>query len=341
MGEREITRRKLLAGAVAVGGTGVTVGTGTATVLSDSQPFSDTTVSAGTFDLAVDWSTDDASGSSTGGAAIPLSLSPDDPSDTVGVSVSLPTDRSNNPGYAWMGAVCPADDDLLERLQVTVRYADCDGDCTVFEGTLAELGAGTHIDGTGESVSAGDQACLQPGSPVDLAVEVELDPYGSGGTAEIEFVFVATQCRKNEPTNPFPAADTGCPTSTGETEEAFSFIGFCTDADAPIDPELSLTEWDGGDLPAVEWETEAPVDFVVVKKATVFTVYDYRDDTASDGVAAWKDPEATEPSYGMDPGDPGAYVSVAKEAVGADGYAPAKSTKLEWEDGDWGGSDDG
>jgi len=262
-------------------------------------------------------------------------------SETFDVTVSLPDlESENNPAFAWVGAHCP-EGDLADELEVTIGYANCSGDnCVVFSGSLGELAGGRLLDADPDNSEDGE--CLQPGETVELEFEVELDENAGNGETEFLLEFVARQCRNNGPANPFPAGDEDCvpstetetptPTSPPEREDAFSFLGFCSTQQGAIDPELTLVENDEGTLPKVEWDTDVEVDFVVVKKSTVFTIY-YYDDPQNGGTVFWKDSSATVPEHAVEPADSSRYCSVAAEAVGVD-YEAGNSTKVEWEDED-------
>jgi hypothetical protein len=317
-----------------VGAAGLGLGTGTAAILRDGTYLRESVVTGGTVDMTVAWETEEDSGTAEGDLAVPVELTPTDPSSTVRVRTALPEyEGQNNPGYAWMGAPCPDEQDSLwGNLAVTIRYSDCSEECSVFEGTLADLASGVPLDGEADgSRPAGQQTCLEPGESLDLELEVTLDRYAVGD-AEFVLQFVATQCRHGEPVSPFPA-DPAC---RAGPEHAISFVAFCTRTEGALDPTLATTaENDDGEPLEVDWETAVDVDFVVLKAAREVTIYDHRDGEVTAGTAAPGDGGAnveTVVPAGSSSSDPCELAS----AVVTDGsYESTNAVKLEYADGDW------
>lgn len=332
MGKGELTRRQLLAGLAGASGVGVAVGTGTATMVTDETTFRDTTWRSGQMALSVDWESGGKSGTGDGLLEVPVDLTGDDPTQVIDLEVGLPDlGGENNDAAVWMRAPCPEDGELARALDVTIRRANCTGDCELFSGSLWDLTAGVHLDGD-SSTEEGD--CLSPGETVAIETEVGLTDFEGDGSATFSLEFVGTQCRYTDGENPFGSGD-GCD-SGGDPRHAISFVAFCSSADESIDPSLSVTASDDdGDPLEVGWQTATDVDFVAVKASTGLTVYDLRGAYRDAGSAFPGDTSAAVPAVTLEPGQAASPCEVAADELGADPTAVTRTTKLEWTDEDW------
>jgi hypothetical protein len=338
MGPHEVTRRQLLAGLTVTGGAGLGIGSGTAALVTDSAMFPGNAVAAGALDLQVSWTAGSASGTGQGRASIPLAIGQSDGPTTAQLSVTVPADGENNPAACWLRARCP-DDSLLGRaLRVTITYDSCPDDCVLYRGHLVGLADGVPLDPRGlPGIVPGEQACLEPGAQIDLELTVAAGGFEGQAETAFELEFVGQQCRgREEHPNPFPAPDCGPPPTDGQ--HAISFLAFCTAGDGPIatDPETvaTVTETNAAGEPLeIEWETDLPVDFVVVKASTEFMIYDLRDSDATTGVATSRDSDAAvatvEPAqrWASDP------CGLAAQVLELPDYEPGATLKLEA--GDW------
>ncbi len=216
MGNRELSRRELLAGITAAGGSGALVGSSTAAVLSDRESFLDDFVSTGTLDLVVVWEArEDGSGSSEADDSVSLDLDGD--GGTIAFSVVLPDDGENNAAYGWFRLTCPGPDvDFADSVDVVLRYED---GARIAEGTLLEvadqLRNGVALYPGGDpTVPVAERDCLEPGETVGLILEYSFDDgpgRGSGDPNErvtFDLDVVGRQCRNRDgTTDPFPAVE--------------------------------------------------------------------------------------------------------------------------------------
>lgn len=333
MERTEVTRRQILAGVAGAGGVGAVVGTGTASVFSDETVFRRSTFGSGRLDLAVAWETDDGSGQDRGSTAIPVSLSPGDPRQTIDLTVSVPDDDENNPVAAWIRAVCPDQEPPGFDLDVTLRHRDCPADCVLYTGSLAGLADGIALDPDGRA-APGDQGCLAVGEELDLALDVGATDFGSTGDGRFTLEFVGVQCRNRDPTAPFGAADR-CGDADGPDRPAVSFVAFCWRGDESVRPSIPATE-PGDDGPdVVFWETAIDVEYVCVKGAGTLTVYDHQDVHRTSGVAWVGDPEAAVPSLSVEPGDAARPCEIANRELGTNDATALRSIKLEPANSHW------
>jgi len=207
----EMTRRRLLAGAVTGGGLGLLIGSGTAAMLADRETFGANLFAAGALDLEV--TVDVAGGGgghSEGVATIPLELDDETTSGSATLTVTLPDPPAeNNPAYAWLRTACPEDSALADALSVTVRY-DCDGTEELASGSLIDvanrLRNGVPLSPECDAdATAGDQGCLQPEQPLRLVIEWELaDDYAGEETLSLPVAVAGRQCRHRDgTTDPF------------------------------------------------------------------------------------------------------------------------------------------
>ncbi|QSG08000.1 hypothetical protein [Halapricum desulfuricans] len=211
-----MTRRRVLAALVAVGGAGALTERTTGAVLRNREQGS-LDLSVGLVDLVVEYWENPEDGvdrSNPDGIvdgqqlAVPItSLTADGRGRTV-LRLSLPQDEGpNNPGSIWLRSDCPEKTTLAELLQVTVSYATADGTPTteIERGSLRAvadaLRGGRRIDG---DPTTPEPDCLS--DEVFLVVEYELGTFLGSETVSLPFSLVATQCRNADPgANPFPA----------------------------------------------------------------------------------------------------------------------------------------
>jgi hypothetical protein len=330
MGGPELNRREVLAGLAAAGTVGAVGGGGAGALLADRETLA-AELGAGAVDLLVE-------GETTGGR--PATASVDLDGDRAGSDrFTLSLSEDSNPAYLWLRAACPGG---RAGAGVTVEVSRSCGDRTerLAEGSLddvaADLGEGVLLDA---DCAGGQPACLEPGGSVEVAVAARLDPADSGRlSATLGFEFVARQCRHRGPENPFPPT-AGC------VAGAISFVAFCTDSGGALDPEITgITASDGDGPTAVEWETAAEVDRVVVYYGSPagpqLTVYDYSDEERTAGTATARDPDAAVPSYDAQPGDASRPCAVADRLLAGD-VETVSTVKLEYRDGRFLEVDDG
>jgi hypothetical protein len=274
----DLTRRQILGAVGTAGGTGVLAGTSTGALLTDSVTFAESGFAAGGVDLRVDWTVDDgASGSSENDASIAVDLSGEDPSGRASITVRLPEDGANNPAYGWLRLSCPEHSRLVDALSVDLRY-DCGdrGSLADGGGTLCDvandLRDGVLLDPSCAARVPGEQGCLQPGEPLELALEWTLAS-GFEGSADtsLEFEVAGYQCRNQDgTTNPFEnARPEPCDCPTGHD---VSWAAFCAADGETIDPadlsfDVTADTLELSDAPSV-------LDAVVLKAATEITVFD-------------------------------------------------------------------
>lgn len=332
MRENEVTRRQLLAGLAGAGGLGAVVGTGTGSLLTDETRFGGSSLTSGSLDLAVQWETDDASGTTRGTAAVPLSFSNRSPTDSVDLTVSLPEIRGgNNPAQVWVRTPCPDDEKLLEALEITLRYAHCDRDCVVSNGSLWGLLEGVPVAPGDAEPHDGNPRCLKPDESIDLKLDAGFADYEKQGSATFGLEFVGVQCRNSAARNPFPT-DSECEQPGGTQRPDISFLSFCSSEDEPIKPSVPTTR--RSDDPDVAfWETATDVDYVCVKGGQQLTIYDYRRSHRTDGAAWVGDPQAAVSSLDFQPGDAARPCAVANDELG--GVDLRQSVTLENERGHW------
>jgi len=271
MTDRGVSRRKVLSGIAAAGGTGAVVGGSTASLFTDEETFGNDSIEAST---------------SVAGT-VDIEIAADAFEDGTGMtySVTLPDDGTNNPAYVWVRTlVCPEPVELAARLTVELRV-ECGGSETVLAtGSLLEVLDGLR-DGELLRCEAGE-SCLEPGGTRDLVLDVtdvEESDTGSDGSLEFELEFYGRQCRYTDPANPFTDADV---VDTCDPAQAISFLAFCsTESDASLDPETAtVNATDSSDDPtSIDWRTGSDVDYVVVKAGQNFKIYDH---SGADGTTA-------------------------------------------------------
>ncbi|WP_136688276.1 CoxS/CutS family dehydrogenase iron-sulfur subunit [Halorhabdus amylolytica] len=202
MGDRELSRREVLAGIAAVGGSGV-VGATSGAIVQDDVTVPGGTVSAGAVDLRVE--TDGESGESRAGT-IDVTLSADARSGNRTVTLV----NEENPVYPWMRATCLGDDALSEALGMTLSYVGCeDGqESSVvasgesFTEFADDIVDGIVLDGRPETT---EQHCLEEGGRLCLELSWILDEEFRGEFATgFSLEFLGQQCRHNDgDSNPF------------------------------------------------------------------------------------------------------------------------------------------
>jgi hypothetical protein len=255
-----ISRRRVLA-AVAAGGAGALVGTGTGTraAFRDEERFG-ASITAGTVDLTIAYDvltgpgTDGpASSGTTDGPSVRLpvgALNGDDAAGSTLLTVSLPQRPGtiNNPAALWLAADCPTPEatGLAEAIRLRLFYADCDDGRPldpIVEGSLREvataLGNGVRIDG---DPTASDTDCLI--GSVCLLAEYELSGYVGSETVDLPLRFAGVQCRNTTPENPFAGRATA-PCPTGELCTCCRTLGKL-ELEAGIQPGLGENTVDPG-----------------------------------------------------------------------------------------------
>jgi len=230
----ELSRRKILLGVGTVGAAGAGAGLGTSALFSDTERFSNNTITAGKLDLHVGWETvydgpgdvqvDD--GTLDGEPALLVDLGDLKPGDTGRWTFCF--DVVDNPAYLWLGGALTADaevdqtepeaaadltdgsigtrvGELGDAIEATLAY---DNGPTITDGSLKsvveELQFGVPLDGDGDTEG---RSCYPTGGghcvelewtlPLDVGNEVQSDSVGFG------IQFFAQQCRNNDgTTNP-------------------------------------------------------------------------------------------------------------------------------------------
>lgn len=287
MGERELSRRKLLAAAAGAGGLGAVVGPGTASFFSDTERAQDSTLRSGQLDLLVTWETDDGQTGTSENGKVPdtLELTPSDASRTVDLTVSLPPrDGANNAALVWLGTPCPDETAFTRNVEVTLRVKYCD-DCQIYSGSLWGLVQGVSLD-PGNLHPDIEDGCLPPGRQIPLELEVGVDDYSGVAGVDLPFRFVGTQCRNTRTeTNPFVPLEEECAPAAAPSD-GIDFVSFCSRAGEDVGPTITTRRSnDEGEPVSIVWYTDLPVDYVILKAGTRYTVYDYLTDNSKNGTA--------------------------------------------------------
>ncbi|ELZ42351.1 hypothetical protein C471_04910 [Halorubrum saccharovorum DSM 1137] len=273
MQEPDLTRRQVLAGITVTGGAGALTGKGTMAVFSDEETFTGNSITGA------------ASTAGAGVVELEVSASSSGDGDRLVYTIDVPDLVNNNPSYVWARpATCPEPIDAAADVYVELR-AECgdDDSALIAEGTLKSVVNKLRED-NGEPLRCqeGDDArCFRPGESVDFVLDVT----GSNTNEEFafEFEFYAEQCRYNTGTDtPFGPLSPCEPTNeTGG--KAISFIAFCSESGTLTPQVTDINSTDDDGPTSVDWETDGDVDYVVAKSGQNFTVYDYRDDSATRG----------------------------------------------------------
>jgi predicted ribosomally synthesized peptide with SipW-like signal peptide len=189
MDKPELSRRKLLAGFGTAGGTGLTVGTGTSALFSDTETFTNNNI--------------EASSNVAGVVDIDVTIDSTD-SPSIIYSISLPTDVNNNPSHVWVRSVdCPG-----ANPDVTVRLKNS-GSTQIFTGKLKEFLTTSNNGGVreGKLLDPGNSdSCLEPGESYDLEIELDSNPTSD---ANFTLKFYGEQCRYNTDSGTNPFSDEG------------------------------------------------------------------------------------------------------------------------------------
>lgn len=349
MSKQQLSRRKVLAGLATAGGGSAFVGSGASALFTDEETFTNNSIQASTSvsgELNLD--------------ITPRTFEKTDDFGNVGWAnfgnngrtmhipawdVAIPNSDGNNPAYVWLRlAACPEPRSCARNIEIELK---CD-DSTIIQGRLDEtadqLRRGIPIDpGCADIEQPGSQRCFQPDDSVTITLDWSLlDGFdGCESDIEIPFEFHARQCRYNEGReNPFYDRDqdrTSCYVDKSSDGQAISWIGFCTGTDQPLDPGIKeiVEQTDAGEPLSVRWSTETEVDFVVIKGANIWTVYDYRsDDGMTSNVATFEDTGADFAGY-VDPagGSSSCFCSVAKYQLGTCDFDIARTNKGNYEGG--------
>jgi hypothetical protein len=232
-------------------------------------------------------------------------------------SISLCPSIAGNPSYLWLcggvrkseengkaeaedehigDVVWPPDGkggEVEDAMQVVLSYTDgSDTLVELFRGSFGELlevlQYGIALTAEPDTDATGYRVFTRPGDQVAIVEDgnpcLQLDwwvPEGTGNTImtdefEFELAFHAQQRRHNAGTNN-PCA----------VRKGISFVSFCAEgSDAPSGARVTgVTETNGeGEPVALEWESDEPVDTVVLKYGQVFE--DFAVDGATSGTVA-------------------------------------------------------
>jgi predicted ribosomally synthesized peptide with SipW-like signal peptide len=319
MGEQDLSRRQILTGVVAAGGAGALGGRGTTALLSDRETFTNNSIQG--------------SASTAGVINMDVSVGLPDDREGVRYQITLPDSGSspgtNNPAYIWLRTVqCPEPVQLANRVkvEVTVSYDGGETSTSLQEGSIRDVldkyRTGIHLG------QFADDPCLQLGDEwlVDIeATNVESssdsdfanssdvfandesfgnqntfansntpeESSGSGNDGQLFFQleFYGQQCRYQTGSNyPWDDSDVIDSCKNNGDAKAISFIAFC--GESGMNPSISNTD-PGVEPTSANWETDADVRYVSVKSGNNWTIYDYRNQTKTDGtVETGDDPDA-------------------------------------------------
>lgn len=274
MNDAQLSRRKILSGVVVAGGAGSLVGGGTGALFTDEEVFENNTVRA----------------SKNVGGVVDLEVTVEDLHDKAGdrYRISLPEGESstgtNNPAYIWLRTSgCPSPPDLARdtQIEVTVSYDGGTTETSIGSGSALRV-LNEFRDGYAVGQNA-DDPCLQPGE--EWVIDIVVTGVNGGNSDDeqlgFELEFFAQQCRyQAEFTNPFDELD--------RCGKAISFVAFC--AESKADPTF---EGLNSRMTVVDWETNVDVTYVVVFGGQNWTIYDYRDETKTEGtIKTGDDPDS-------------------------------------------------
>ncbi len=276
MKDTGLTRRKLLAGVAAAGGSGATAGVGTASLFNERGLFGENTIAAGALDMEVTL----GGSTSPSESAIKIDFSEAPRQGSKDITIGLPPGE-NNPAYLWVGAVsCPDGGAIGHALTLTLRYRDCgtgnDGDLIGTGDSLEEFASdlvkGVPLDASQTGGShPGEQSCLTPDSEICLRLDWALaEDYSGDESVPLEFEFVGRQCRHADGTdNPFDEAPQSC---DDDSIDGLSWFAFCPSAGNTLDhSQFSFTIDDHTvDLQ----DGPATLETVVLKHSTELWVFD-------------------------------------------------------------------
>ncbi|TKX55670.1 hypothetical protein EXE44_16100 [Halorubrum sp. SS7] len=268
MQQPDLTRRQVLSGIAVTGGAGALTGRGTAAIFTDEETFTNNALTAST--------------SSAGVVELDVTVDSLDSADGLNCTISVPDLTNNNPSYIWVQpATCPEPIDEAEQVDVELRIDRDGGDSVVIvAGTLKSVINELREDEGAVLRSVNDDPrCFEPGESVDLVLEVISSATDADFDFELEFY--AEQCRYNTGTStPFPSLGS-CGGTTTQTVNAISWIAFCSENNADLDPIPEINATDGDEPTSVDWKTESDVDYVTVKSGQNFTVYNYSDSSST------------------------------------------------------------
>ncbi|MFC7133593.1 MULTISPECIES: SipW-dependent-type signal peptide-containing protein [Salinibaculum] len=325
MGKSELSRREVLSGLAVAGGTGAFVSGGTLALFSDEEVFANNSVTVGIVDLEVDWALDSGeSGSSEGDVTIPIEITEENRAGEITMTVSV--DDDSNPVYAWLGSLCPDPAaDFINDLQVTLSYKDGE---TIADGTLLEvtdgLQDGEALTPEGRVTDPENRECLQSSDPIELVFEWSLPEYKGDDDTSVTFRFYGRQCRHTDGTaNPFSQNPPECEAPDEPRVKSISYIAFCTDGEV-TDPSEDITDYidaittvnDDGEPIEVEWSTDYPVDYVVVRAGDYMWIYDYADVEKTAGTAGTIADQDGVIKYDDEPGEASSPCEVAARETG-------------------------
>lgn len=244
-------------------GAAASAGSGTAALLSDSESFGESTVTAGVVDLETDpsWGNDGSLGTISQGES---------GSRTVEITLA------DNPSYVWFRTDCKQCTAVEDALYV--RYGiDTDGDgesdLSITDGYIT-LGEARERYGTGYQLGT-----LDPSKTWTLIAEWELREPTESTDVSLSFDFYATQTRHvSDPGDiSLPWSCEGCNGSsigTPTTEESvISWVSFCGDSvfEPDFTPVREGTHTLLLDTDAYTVGTEA--DTIVIKYGTTLEVF--------------------------------------------------------------------
>jgi hypothetical protein len=282
-GERAagLSRRAVLSGMGAVGVAGALGGVGTLAYVKDTER-AGARIEAGVLDLELCWTADEDCETGSDLVTVPITVAEKGDGGSATIRYQLPDDGRNNPGYVWFRTSCPVDACGLERDVEARLYRDDDCDGTFDRGELVEEGRlcdvlsrlndGVLLDG---DAATGEGDPIQPGETRCFGIEWELVDHLCGeDELEVSFQFRAEQARHaTEPVSPWEGAtcEVDCDDTTECTncvpdEGGVSFLAFGGSELTERDVRLSVTGVNtDGELVACDWESEKPVDVVVMK----------------------------------------------------------------------------
>jgi len=290
MGDKPLSRRQVLGALATTGSAGALVGTGTGALFTDKETFTDNGIRA--------------SSSVAGVVDIEVDAAPLEEETGYTYEINLPEDVNNNPAYIWVRTLeCPKPAQLAAATTIDVSIKECDS-----EGALPDEDSALSVFNDlreGALLCKGNDPCLQTDGSRTLEVKVKgvEDGYtGPGGPLEFTLEFYGQQCRyEPDPENPFDDAAVipDCEEPPKVDGKGISFIAFCA-KDADTEPDATVTAVtarnDENEPTRATWETDIPVDYVVVKSGPYYTIYNYSGDggTTSGTVMTGDDPGAND-----------------------------------------------
>jgi hypothetical protein len=280
----DISRRMVLYG-LAAGGIGAGSGAMTGATLSDTEAFTANLFSSGEVDLETCWENKTESACTPDDADPEIDLGE---VSTVGdggsglIRVKLPDDDANNPAWVCLRASCPSDPPTGLEKNLTVRVwrdkkrnGECDAERDTDEellafGSLCEvlttLNDGILIDG---DTSTSDPDPFEPGEEACIGFEWYLsETLDQDDAVDIDFDLRATQSRSTTPEDVCQPQTCGVTCDEDSQSKAISFVCFCQDDGITGNPITSISTAKlnmAGEPVAVDWESEEPIDTVVIK----------------------------------------------------------------------------